>query len=181
MSASPPGLIGKAERLRALARNLRISSALSPTASQAPGYNVGHDAHGRPCPRLVEGTALAIALRKCADFGVCSLVRLAVLAWRSSVPGSDSVLCSRISAMRTSISWIRWAPAGPKLPEPRLASRPVADICPCPPSGRGRRRTGFFNLAREVGLIHGSMSDLARVELWLRHVRQVQAYNWDQV
>jgi hypothetical protein len=38
---------------------------------------------------------------------------------------------------------------------------------------------GFFNLAREVGLIHGSMSDLERLEFWLRHVRQVQAYDWD--
>ena len=47
--------------------------------------------------------------------------------------------------------------------------------------GEADAGTGFFNLAREVGLIHGSMSDLARVEFWLRHVRQVQAYNWDQV
>ena len=39
---------------------------------------------------------------------------------------------------------------------------------------------GFFNLAREVGLIHGSMSDLERLEFWLRHVRQVQAYDWDR-
>jgi len=39
---------------------------------------------------------------------------------------------------------------------------------------------GFFNLAREVGLIHGSMSDLERLEFWLRHVRQVQAYDWNR-
>jgi hypothetical protein len=47
--------------------------------------------------------------------------------------------------------------------------------------GEADAGTGFFILARAVGLIHGSMSDLARVEFWLRHVRQVQAYNWDQV
>jgi hypothetical protein len=40
---------------------------------------------------------------------------------------------------------------------------------------------GFFNLARELGLIHGSLSDLERLEFWLRHVRQVQAYNWNRV
>ena len=39
---------------------------------------------------------------------------------------------------------------------------------------------GFFNLAREVGLIHSSISDLERLEFWLRHVRQVQAYDWDR-
>lgn len=39
---------------------------------------------------------------------------------------------------------------------------------------------GFFNLAREVGLIHGSISDLERLEFWLRHVRQIQAYDWSQ-
>jgi hypothetical protein len=39
---------------------------------------------------------------------------------------------------------------------------------------------GFFNLARDVGLIHGSLSNLERLEFWLRHVRQVQAYDWDQ-
>jgi hypothetical protein len=39
---------------------------------------------------------------------------------------------------------------------------------------------GFFNLAREVGLIHGSVSDLERLEFWLRHVRQVQAYDWNR-
>ena len=39
---------------------------------------------------------------------------------------------------------------------------------------------GFFNLAREVGLIQGSVSDLERLEFWLRHVRQVQAYDWNQ-
>jgi hypothetical protein len=39
---------------------------------------------------------------------------------------------------------------------------------------------GFFNLAREVGLIHGPLSDLERPEFWLRHVRRVQAYDWDQ-
>jgi hypothetical protein len=38
----------------------------------------------------------------------------------------------------------------------------------------------FFNLAREVGLIHGSMSDLERLEFWLRHVRQIHAYDWDR-
>jgi hypothetical protein len=47
--------------------------------------------------------------------------------------------------------------------------------------GEADAGTGFFNLARAVGLIHGSMSDLARVQFWLRHVRQVQAHNWDQV
>jgi hypothetical protein len=46
--------------------------------------------------------------------------------------------------------------------------------------GEADAGTGFFHLAREVGLIHGSMSDLERVEFWLRHVRQVQAYDWDQ-
>jgi len=40
---------------------------------------------------------------------------------------------------------------------------------------------GFFNLARELGLIHGLLSDLERLEFWLRHVRQVQAYDWSQV
>jgi len=39
---------------------------------------------------------------------------------------------------------------------------------------------GFFNLAREVGLVHGSLSDLERLEFWLRHVRQVQAFDWGQ-
>lgn len=39
---------------------------------------------------------------------------------------------------------------------------------------------GFFNLAREVGLIHGSVTDLERLEFWLRHVRQVQAYDWNR-
>jgi hypothetical protein len=38
---------------------------------------------------------------------------------------------------------------------------------------------GFFNLAREVGLIHGSMSELERLEFWIRHVRLVQAYDWN--
>jgi hypothetical protein len=37
---------------------------------------------------------------------------------------------------------------------------------------------GFFNLARDVGLIHGPLSDLQRLEFWLRHVRQVQAHDW---
>jgi hypothetical protein len=40
--------------------------------------------------------------------------------------------------------------------------------------------TGFFSLAREVGLIHVSMSDLDRLEFCLHHIRQVQAYEWDQ-
>jgi hypothetical protein len=39
---------------------------------------------------------------------------------------------------------------------------------------------GFFNLAREVGLIHGSLSNLDRLEFWLHHIRQVQAYDWNQ-
>jgi hypothetical protein len=39
---------------------------------------------------------------------------------------------------------------------------------------------GFFNLAREVGLIHGPLPDLERLEFWLRHVRQVQAHDWSQ-
>lgn len=39
---------------------------------------------------------------------------------------------------------------------------------------------GFFNLAREVGLIHRSLSGLERLEFWLRHVRQVQAHDWSQ-
>jgi len=39
---------------------------------------------------------------------------------------------------------------------------------------------GFFNLAREIGLIHGSLSNLERLECWLRHVRQVQAHDWSQ-
>jgi hypothetical protein len=38
----------------------------------------------------------------------------------------------------------------------------------------------FFNLACEVGLIHGSLSNLERLEFWIRHVRQVQVYDWDQ-
>jgi hypothetical protein len=148
MSASPPGRIGKAERLRALARNLGISSAFSPTAIQAPGYNVRHDAHGRPCPRLVEGTALAIALRKCADFGVCSLVRL---VGRPSV----EVLCTgnRFGSVFVHLGYPdldledSLGPCWAKLPELRLASRPVADICPCPPSGRGRRPIGHTSAA----------------------------------
>lgn len=37
---------------------------------------------------------------------------------------------------------------------------------------------GFFNLAREMGLIRGPLSDLERLEFWLRHVRQVQAQDW---
>ncbi len=40
---------------------------------------------------------------------------------------------------------------------------------------------GFFNLAREMGLIQGTLSDLQRLEFWLRHIRQVQAYDWSQV
>jgi len=40
--------------------------------------------------------------------------------------------------------------------------------------------TGFFNLAREVGLIHGSLSNLERLEFWLRHIRLVQAHDWNQ-
>jgi hypothetical protein len=39
---------------------------------------------------------------------------------------------------------------------------------------------GFFHLARELSLIHGSLSDLERLEFWLHHVRQVQAFDWDQ-
>ena len=39
---------------------------------------------------------------------------------------------------------------------------------------------GFFNLAREVGLVRGSLSDLDRLEFWLLDVRQVQAFDWDQ-
>jgi len=38
----------------------------------------------------------------------------------------------------------------------------------------------FFNLAREVGLIHGPLSGLERPEFWLRRVRQVQACDRDQ-
>jgi hypothetical protein len=38
---------------------------------------------------------------------------------------------------------------------------------------------GFFGLARDVGLIHGTLSELERLEFWLRHVRLVQAYDWD--
>ena len=40
---------------------------------------------------------------------------------------------------------------------------------------------GFFNLAREMGLIQGTLSDLQRLEFWLRHIRQLQAYDWSQV
>ena len=39
--------------------------------------------------------------------------------------------------------------------------------------GQADAGPGFFSLAREVGLIHGSMSDLERLEFWPRHVRQV--------
>jgi hypothetical protein len=39
---------------------------------------------------------------------------------------------------------------------------------------------GFFNLARELGLIHGSLSGLERLAFWLRHVRQVQAHDWSR-
>jgi hypothetical protein len=39
---------------------------------------------------------------------------------------------------------------------------------------------GFFNLARDVGLIHGPLSGLEQLEFWLRHVRQVQAHDWSQ-
>ena len=39
---------------------------------------------------------------------------------------------------------------------------------------------GFFNLAREMGLVRGALSDLERLEFWLRHVRQVQAHDWSQ-
>jgi hypothetical protein len=46
--------------------------------------------------------------------------------------------------------------------------------------GQADAGTGFFNLAREVGLIRGSVSDLDRLEFWLHHVRQVQTYDWDQ-
>ena len=41
--------------------------------------------------------------------------------------------------------------------------------------GQADAGPGFFNLARVAGLIHGSMSDLERLEFWLRHGRQVQA------
>ena|ERR1700678_1126707 len=46
--------------------------------------------------------------------------------------------------------------------------------------GQADAGPGFFNLAREVGLIHGSMPDLERLKFWLRHIRQVQAYEWYQ-
>jgi len=46
--------------------------------------------------------------------------------------------------------------------------------------GQADAGPGFFSLAREVGLIHGSMSDLERLEFRLRHLRQVQAYDWDR-
>jgi len=39
---------------------------------------------------------------------------------------------------------------------------------------------GLFNLAREVGLILGRLSDLERIEFWLGHVRQVQTHDWNQ-
>jgi hypothetical protein len=39
---------------------------------------------------------------------------------------------------------------------------------------------GFYNLAREVGLVHGSLSNLERLEFWLLHVRQVQTHDWNQ-
>ena len=40
---------------------------------------------------------------------------------------------------------------------------------------------GSFNLAREAGLIHGSVPDLEPLESWLRHVRQAQAHDWPQI
>lgn len=46
--------------------------------------------------------------------------------------------------------------------------------------GQADAGTGFFNLAREVGLIRGSVSDLDRLEFWLHPVRQAQTYDWDQ-
>jgi hypothetical protein len=39
---------------------------------------------------------------------------------------------------------------------------------------------GFFSLALEVGLIHGPLPELERLEFWLRHIRQVQARDWSQ-
>jgi hypothetical protein len=39
---------------------------------------------------------------------------------------------------------------------------------------------GFFNLALEVGVVHGPLSGLERLEFWLRHIRQVQAHDWSQ-
>lgn len=40
---------------------------------------------------------------------------------------------------------------------------------------------GFFNLAREMGLIQHTLPDLDRLEFWIHHVRQVQAYDWRQM
>lgn len=41
--------------------------------------------------------------------------------------------------------------------------------------------SGFFGLAREKGLIQGRMSELERLEFWMRHVRDVQAFDWSGV
>ncbi len=46
--------------------------------------------------------------------------------------------------------------------------------------GQADAGPGFFNLAREMGLIRGPLSDLERLEFWLHHVRQVQAHDWSQ-
>jgi hypothetical protein len=73
-------------------------------------------------------------------------------------------------------------------PHPRTASRSAARSCPVAQllisalvryHGEADAGTWFFNLAREVGLIRGSMSDLDRLEFWLHHVCQVQTYDWD--
>lgn len=64
--------------------------------------------------------------------------------------------------------------------KPELASLPAADIGLGPLSGRGRRCSGFFNLAREAGWVNGNLPELKGLEFWLNHVRQVQAHDWSQ-
>jgi hypothetical protein len=37
---------------------------------------------------------------------------------------------------------------------------------------------GFFDLARDLGLIQRRLPDLDRLEFWLLHVRQIQHHDW---
>lgn len=46
--------------------------------------------------------------------------------------------------------------------------------------GEADAGSGFFSLAREMGLIKSSLSGLDRLEFWLHHVRQLRARDWNQ-
>jgi hypothetical protein len=100
----------------------------------------------------VEGTALAIALRKCADFGVCSPVRLVgrpsveVLFSGSRLGPVFAHLgyadLELVDSLGTCLAETPGTAAG--LP-PGCSYLPLSAIRARP------TRTGFFNLAREVG------------------------------